>query len=133
MTVGSEAEADTLLADCLHARGWDVTVSSDGGVEAEFANEQLDRYLADQEICSSGISHREWTDADYSTTYDGLLASLSCLQARGYPTPDATPSLQRFVEQRRSPDDAIWDPYSQVPPSSLAEALSLCPEPDPIY
>lgn len=133
VTVTSEADADTAMAKCLRAHGWTVFVSPSGGVQAEFPNEQLERYVADEDACNSDLKYREWTDADYSTVYDGLLIALSCLEEENFSTPGETPSLQVYIEHRRSNSSEVWDPYSELAPSELATALKACPEPDPIY
>lgn len=133
VTVTSEADADTAMAKCLRVHGWTVTISPSGGVESEFPNEQLERYLADEDACNAGLKYREWTDADYSTVYDGLLIALSCLEANSFPTPAKTASLQLYIDQRHSLSREVWDPYSEIAPSELGTALKACPEPDPIY
>ena len=133
ITVNSQQEADQALAACLRDHGWTATVDPTGGVEVPFPPDQTDQYLADNSECSSGLGYRKWTDADYETVYEGLEKSVACLVDAGYPTPDQTPSLQTFTEQRQSPSGEFWDPYGLVPADQLTTALNTCPEPDPIY
>ncbi|MFT4051930.1 MAG: hypothetical protein QM677_06735 [Microbacterium sp.] len=130
MTPTSGAQAQDLLSDCLREFGW--IVEDDGSVETTTA--QLDQYLADIETCDARIATREWTDTDYESSYEGLLASLACLQEEGYATPSDTPSLQVFIEQRSgTTTGSIWDPYSEIAPGELAAVLARCPQPDPIF
>ena len=134
ITVSSEQEADQLLASCMRDHGWTVTVDPAGGVQGEFPPDQQDQYFADNSECGSGLGYRKWTAADYEKVYEGLEKSVACLIDAGYATPDQTPSLQTFTEQRQSPSaGALWDPYSLVPADQLPKALATCPEPDPIY
>ncbi len=131
----SEAEALQRNYECLTEKGWDVAVR-DGGIEAEFPNDQGDQYqqyLEDSNECGAVTGtdgSRELTEADYEKLYQDRLAVRECLVSKDYPVGDV-PSYQAFKDSYGA--DSTWDPYGQVSVDQGPAAVEACPQTASVY
>lgn len=112
------APADELarkMVQCMGDKGWDVKVHPDGGLEANYPNDQAERYIGDNEQCreETGFGRSSPVTAEQAAKiYDELLRVADCVRALGYDVSEP-PSKQAYVEglmNGRLP----WHPYSNV-------------------
>lgn len=126
--------ADTLVgaswadrfAACMNERGWNVTVSEDGGVEGEYTDEQADRFTEDRDECNAFAgTNEELSPAEYEEAYAALLDNRDCIIAQGYDLPQP-PSYQAWRDM-----NAAWNPFVDLPPdlatSDLQALVEACP------
>jgi hypothetical protein len=124
-TALSQSPIADALYRCVTARGWDVTLTDDGAIDASsdtIPAEQYDRYIDDTWACNREVGARfPVDDRQRHLLYAAELRENDCLEAEGYAVA-AAPSLQVFLDQY---DTAPW---SAMASSSVAELSETMPE-----
>lgn len=120
------------MAQCLEDKGWDTTVTSDGGwsIAGSQPPEQKDAFATAMKACSDslGYSRQNVTEEIANDSYETNLRVSSCLQQLGFDTPPA-PSRQTYVSQvMENSGGVLWNPYELVPQDDLPKALTKCPQ-----
>ena len=133
----SIAPVSNYVYQCLTDKGWDVTLTWDGGIEVSsetIPEAQIALYDADSEECWSVIDGRvaSMQDDEIAGVYRDELTTRDCLIEQGYEV-EPPPSEQLFVESFRG---ARWSAYggAEIPFASLTEdawrKLNVaCPQP----
>jgi hypothetical protein len=115
-------------AACLRDRGWDVEVSWDGGIYAEYKDEQAEQYRADLEECRLEVGFSKegepMTEERAKKFYDKWLVIADCVRDLGFDVDDP-PSEQAFVEAMIA-HEFIWDPITHVPAGSHERVARAC-------
>ncbi|RFA21067.1 hypothetical protein B7R25_06650 [Subtercola boreus] len=136
----SQSPVADALYRCITDRGWTVTLTSDGGIDASsdtIPKEQYDRYLADTWACNSEVSARfPVDDRQKHLLYGAELAERDCLEAHGYAV-DEAPSLQTFLDGYES---RAWSAMASSDVARLSQTMAeseweainrSCPQPVP--
>lgn len=133
----SLSPASNQVYECLREKGWEPTLTWDGGIEVSsesMAKEQLPLYTADEEECWEPINTAiaTMTDAEILEVYAAELATRDCLIERGLDV-DTPPSAQTYLDQFA---DASWTAYGAANIDSVAaddakwrELNEACPQP----
>lgn len=114
------AEARRAVQQCMLDRGWEVTLSDDGGIGGFAPSGQEDRYEADLSECSGTVRERtydEYSHEELRRIYESFAETRACQNGRGGPYPDP-PSYQAWTESKGS-----WNPYSDLPDEIGGQAL----------
>lgn len=121
------------MESCLSSHGWDVKTTPDGGVWAEYSQEQSDRYDADREECEKTFGYDvppTYDETQLRAMYKQVLATADCIRAKGY-DPGTAPTEQTWIDQVQNGPGG-WDPYHDLYPDVIAEAeyytlIEQCP------
>jgi hypothetical protein len=128
--------ADTVY-ECLTRKGWDVSISWDGGIEAssdDIPDAQLDLFEKDSDECWRIIDERVETMSleAIEMVFEQELATRSCLINEGVNV-DEPPSKQRYLDTFH---DDRWMAYGASDIDSVARDSSewrriaqACPQP----
>lgn len=128
--------ADTVY-QCLRDRGWDVTITWDGGIEAnsnQVPSGQQDLYASDEKECWGIVEDRiERMDSEaIADVYRQELATRECLIDHGYDV-DPAPSEQQYIDSFHS---ERWMAYgastlttTPIGESEFREVSAECPQP----
>lgn len=136
----SQSPVADALYRCLIARGWQVTLTDDGAVQASsdtIPKEQYQLYLSDTWACNSQVAAQFPVDDNQKhLLYAAELAERTCLQQHGYQVDDP-PSLQQFLDDY---DSKPWSAMASSELATLAQTMSdadwkainqSCPQPVP--
>lgn len=116
---------------CLADAGWDVDVTSDGGVQTSIPEESEGVYDAAVADCQAEFGYDkavELTDAQYGKLHAALIELVRCLSDEGFTVTDV-PSKQAFT------DGALFDPYGELYDTNQLAAADFetlqrsCPQP----
>ncbi len=123
--------------DCIVAKGWDVSLTWDGGISASSESvptEQREYFQADSAACWAEVDGRiaAMGSADIQKVYELELETRTCLIARGFSVDDP-PSAQVFLD---SWSQAPWSAYAasdleaaMADESAWRELNETCPQP----
>jgi hypothetical protein len=136
----SQSPVADALYRCITARGWQVTLTDDGAIQASsdtIPKEQYQLYLTDTWACNAQVSAQFPVDDNQKhLLYAAELAERTCLQQHGY-TVDEPPSLQQFLDEY---DSAPWSAMASSELATLSQTMSdadwrtintECPQPVP--
>ncbi|MEF2976061.1 hypothetical protein [Subtercola sp. YIM 133946] len=136
----SQSPVVDALYRCITARGWQVTLTDDGAIQATsdtIPAEQYQLYLADTWACNDRVKAEFPVDDNQKhLLYRAELAERACLQAQGYQV-DEPPSEQQFVDDY---DSAPWSAMASSELAALSQTMSdddwraineACPQPVP--
>jgi hypothetical protein len=136
----SQSPVADALYRCITARGWQVTLTDDGAIQASsdtIPKEQYQLYLTDTWACNAQVSAQFPVDDNQKhLLYAAELAERTCLQQHGY-TVDDPPSLQQFLDEY---DSAPWSAMASSELATLSQTMSdadwraintECPQPVP--
>lgn len=114
---------------CLNEAGYDVKVYDDGSVGISLPDDQMPAFDAASSDCSGRFGYDAvptLTDEQMSDVYAETVATVECLEKRGYPVPDV-PSEQAFI------DGTPFIAYGEVPATVVGEEWDKlqreCPQP----
>jgi len=98
----SLSPAADVVYECLTAKGWEVTISWEGGIESSseaIPQAQLDRYEDDEAACWSIIDERvqSMSSDAIAEVYEAELATRDCLREQGLDVSEP-PSQQQYVD-----------------------------------
>lgn len=119
------------LQSRLADAGWDVDVTSDGGVQISIPEESASAYDAAVADCKAEFGYDkavELTDAQYGKLHVALVELVRCLSDKGF-TVMEVPSEQAFK------DGALFDPYGELYDTNQLAAADFetlqrsCPQP----
>lgn len=122
---------------CLTEKGWDVTLTWDGGIETTSESmpaSQADQYDADSRACWDMIDERisAMQPADIVKVYQRELATRACLLDHGYEV-EEPPSEQQYVDDFFG---ARWSAYGAsnasgrpLPGDDWRTINEACPQP----
>ncbi|MFE7845522.1 hypothetical protein ACFUTX_10070 [Microbacterium sp. NPDC057407] len=128
---GADPDFATNMQSCLADAGWDVDVTSDGGVQINIPEESESAYDAAVHDCEAVFGYDKpvvLTDAQYGKLYVALTEMVECLRDSGF-TVAGIPSEQAFR------DGAPFDPYGelleteQLAPADFDKVQTRCPQP----
>ncbi len=136
----SQSPVADALYRCITARGWQVTLTDDGAIQASsdtIPKEQYQLYLADTWACNAQVSAQFPVDDNQKhLLYAAELAERTCLQQHGY-TVGEPPSLQQFLDEY---DSTPWSAMASSDLATLSQTMSdadwraintECPQPVP--
>ncbi|WP_157372744.1 hypothetical protein [Agromyces sp. Root81] len=134
----SLSPASNQVYECLTVRGWDVTISWDGGIGTDSDSipaEQMELYKADSDECWAPINEASLNMpvSDIETVYLQELETRDCLIELGFDDLDEPPSEQEFIDS--FPGAGRWSAYSAsagvmgMPDSKWREVNEACPQP----
>lgn len=120
----SASDAAERQSACLTERGWEVSIASDGAIQASVPDEQMDVYRQDIADCGEGLlpDPATFSDEQWSEMYAAVMDSADCLAEQGYEAADR-PSLQLFIQI-----EGDWSPYSDIDTYDFERLESLCPQ-----
>lgn len=133
----SMAPVSNFVYQCLTDKGWDVTLTWDGGIEVSsetIPEAQLSLYDADSDECWSVIDGRvaSMQDDEIAGVYLDELATRECLIEQGFEV-ESPPSEQTFIETFRG---SRWSAYggAELPFGAITEERwrdlnAACPQP----
>ena len=122
---------------CLKEKGWDVTLTWDGGIEASSDTVpagQKESYDADSQECWGKIDARiaAMTEAEIRKVYTSELTTLACLADLGYAV-EEPPSEQAYVDsfhgRRWSAYTATDFPEDLLRSADWKAVNEKCPQP----
>ncbi len=122
------------MVTCMADAGWAVEIVPDGGISADFDENQFDAYksaLADCRAQHDGdVSAPDFTDPELRLLYQMTSETASCLVDQGYEI-TSKPSEQSFVDSKGSwdPYGDIWYPGTDLTSEEFGELLGICPRP----
>jgi hypothetical protein len=127
----SAEDALNRQVSCLTQEGWDV-VATDGGIQADVQNDELEAYGEASARCSAGLftDPSEYSEKQWDELYALVVAATTCVTAEGYDVP-AMPTRAEFVQL-----DGAWSPHVALMDStemSITEFQALevdCPQVD---
>ncbi|GGF33697.1 hypothetical protein [Subtercola lobariae] len=138
--VAGESPVVDALYRCITARGWQVTLTDDGAIQASsdtIPKEQYQLYLSDTWACNAQVAKQFPVDDNQKhLLYAAELAERACLQQHGYSV-DEPPSLQQFLDTY---DSAPWSAMASSELATLSQTMSdadwrsinlACPQPVP--
>lgn len=123
------------VAACMDEQGWNVQVTSDGGMGADLPSDQAAAYQSANQQCRSDFlaAHPRPALDDESelvTLYEHQLVLVDCLAAKGYPPVQQPPSEREYVAEGltgRTPEFSAWSAVASPPADELAELQRDCP------
>jgi hypothetical protein len=133
----SLSSASNLVYECLTDRGWKVTLTWDGGIEAGSAtvpDAQLENFNSDSDECWGMVDNRilNMQPEEISQTYAAELETRECLIERGFKV-GTPPSEQQYIDTFQS---ARWSAYAdsnglnaQTSADEWREINEACPQP----
>ena len=140
------ADHDRATAACLTDAGFTASAASDGGVNLNVPEAQVDAFMLADYVCESKytsdpVYSQEWTTDQLNLIFDYWTQFyLPCLQAHGVPVdPGAVPSKAAWVAAFHTSERLDWWPDTalQTTPSSIGtparEACSMYPPDDVFY
>ena len=118
----SLSPAADVVYKCLSDKGWEVSISWDGGIEAtgdDVPDAQRDLFEADSDECWGVIDERVQAMAPdaISKVYDQELATRDCLIAHGLNV-DSPPSRQQYIDTFHG---ERWMAYSASDVDTIAQ------------
>lgn len=131
---GSRPDYATDMISCLTAKGWPVSVGTDGGYRTgTIPTEQFDLYTSDAESCAAEFGYDELppalSDEQIRAVFPHSLWEWKCLEDNGY-NPDKPPSEQAYIDAYHQ-TGGLWSAYSQFTGSlsdeDLTALLKACP------
>lgn len=136
----SQSPVADALYRCLTGRGWTITLTDEGAIDASSETipaEQYDHYVADTWACNTEVGARfPVDDRQKKLLYTAELQESDCLERLGFDVADA-PSLQVFLDEY---DSAPWSAMASSSAAALSETMSdaewqqlnhTCPQPVP--
>lgn len=142
-----QEEYRVALQACLDGKGWDLTVTSLGGVEEGLSKADMQRFPGDLDTCrtSMGLPTQPppKTDAELRDEYRKDLDVRACLVAQGYAMAEpqsedawldaARESYDPATTEERLREIVMWTPYGDpvidaLPPSNVDELTTVCPQ-----
>ena len=138
-----QEEHRSQLQSCVSSKGWDVTITPEGGVEEPFTEADYARYEIDRTACRAEAGLDDGNNvrldaARLGEIYDRQVDTWECLRAEGYPVAEP-PSKELYVESSlaaQNGDSSVngWWPYGDAVFEEMAEAeynrlQAECPEP----
>lgn len=133
----SLSPAADVVYQCLVDKGWDVTITWDGGIEArssDVPDAQVGRYEEDSAKCWAVIDERvaAYTPAQIAEVYDMELATRECLIEQGLSVAEP-PSEQTYIDTFHG---ERWMAYGASDIDAVAgdqarwkEIATACPQP----
>lgn len=124
-----------LMAECLAAKGWDVSVNADNSMSSEYPVDQESQYMADEEECQNTVGDLPPvanTQAEAETIWNEMLDAADCVaELNSDWAPDAPPSKESAIEalQQDPIDLGDWGPHMNVPPDQIEYSYTACPTP----
>lgn len=130
------ASGDTIYR-CITEKGWDVTLTWDGGIEASsetIPSAQEDLYDVDLAACVAEVDERvlRMTDDEIRAVYLLELAARECLIALGYDVeepPTEQTYIDRFFADRWTAYGASTVPFSRLSDSEWRTISEQCRQP----
>lgn len=110
------------LVDCLRQAGWQVQVTADGGLKADFSAEQRSAFIAAEAACAASLGEPPTfapvTEAEMRARYEFLVHARECLIGLGY-TVGEPPSVDEYVDAYWT---RPWTPFSEVNTQTTSES-----------
>jgi hypothetical protein len=120
---------------CLAEDGWDVEVTSDGGIAGGFPRDQSNRFIENHMACirrfGYDLTPPHLTYEEASELYEALLDVADCMRQLGYHVSEP-PSRHAYAERLASGGFAEWHPHQAVgfaSPSDRERVAQECPHP----
>jgi hypothetical protein len=122
---------------CLVDRGWAVSITWDGGIEASsdtVPDAQVSQYEADNRECMALIDDRimNMQPDQIEGVYSKEIATLDCLSQLGYEG-DPPPSKQQYIDsfhgERWSAYGAVNIPFAELSEDDWKSLNMACPQP----
>lgn len=99
------------MQSCMNEGGWDIEVRPDGGISANYADDQASAFNAAYAECETKFGYDvapTYTDDEIKAIYAKVVDTAACITEQGY-DPGEPPTEQTFIDQVRG--DGGWDPY----------------------
>src|SRR5690625_985349 len=133
----------TSLQTCVEGRGWNVTITPEGGVEEPFDNDEVEDWEEDRSECLDSLGYDDELAQDEDRIrllYSRLVDTHECLVAHGYEDLPEPQDEEIFVEVslRAAQEDEAqverWNPYFHesfydVSQDEVEEIEKQCPAP----